>query len=303
MKLGIIGVGRVGSQVLTDVQYLNVFNEIVLIDSDENVATGEAMDHLHSQGIGVTNHINIYAGTYKDLKDADVIVIAASTKTDTSIPDRTALAKANTVIIKEITTRIGEVTTDALLVIISNPVDAMTYIASKYYPESKVIGTGTLLETSRFKTLIANHYNIDPKSVEGFVIGEHGAHAVPLWSKTRIHGIALEEYEQLSGHHKIDKKEITEAIDSVSFDVFHQKGWTNAAISKITVLLIKSLVLNERSIFPLSTRNEELAYSLPVLVGKEGIIQRLDISIDNQEAQGLKRAKQFIRNTIEQHYN
>ncbi|WZE73299.1 lactate/malate family dehydrogenase [Macrococcus sp. CCM 2573] len=299
MKLGIIGVGRVGSQVLTDVQYLNLFNEIVLIDSDEKVATGEALDHLHSQGIGVTNHINIYAGVYKDLKDADVIVIAASTKTDTSIPDRTALAKANTVIIKEITTRISEVTTEALLVVISNPVDAMTYIASKYYPENKVIGTGTLLETSRFKTLIAAHYGIDPKSVEGFVIGEHGAHAVPVWSKVHIHGMSLEEYETLSGKHSIDKDAITASIDKVSFDVFHQKGWTNAAISRVAVLLIKSLVLDEHTIFPLSTAEEHLAFSLPVLVSKEGIEQRYHITLDGHESEQLEAAKTYIHSTIQ----
>lgn len=299
MKLGIIGLGRVGSQVLTDVQYLNQFKEIVLIDSKDNIASGEALDHLHSQGIGTSNHIKMTAGRYEDLGDAHVIVIAASTKTDPSIPDRTALAKANKVIIKEIITSIKAVTTEAVIIIISNPVDAMTAIAAQIYPSEKVIGTGTLLETSRFKTLIADHYEIDPKNVEAFVIGEHGSHAVPVWSKVHIHGMTLEEYEALSDKAAIDKQRVTEAIDKVSFDVFRQKGWTNAAISKVTVLLIKSIVLNERTIFPLSTAIDHIAYSLPVQVDEKGIVQQYKIELDEKERKQLEAAKSYIQQTIE----
>ncbi|NQD98896.1 lactate/malate family dehydrogenase, partial [Staphylococcus xylosus] len=197
-KLGIVGLGRVGSQVLTDVQYLNLFSEIVLIDDKDEIASGEALDHNHSQGLFNTAHINIKAGGYQDLTDADFIVIAASVPTDKNDGDRTLLAQGNHDIIKNVMSQVAEVTQEAIIILISNPVDSIVYFANQVnYPSNKIIGTGTSLETSRFKTIIAHHYQIDPKNVEAFVIGEHGQHAIPVWSKVRIHGMSLTEYEEL----------------------------------------------------------------------------------------------------------
>ncbi|MGD6887205.1 lactate/malate family dehydrogenase [Staphylococcus shinii] len=303
-KLGIIGLGRVGSQVLTDVQYLNLFSEIILIDDKEEIASGEALDHNHSQGLFNTAHIKVKAGDYQDLADADFIVIAASVPTDTNDGDRTLLAQGNHDIIKKVTKQIAKVTQDAIIILVSNPVDSMTYFANQIdYPSNKIIGTGTALESSRFKTIIAHHYQIDPKNVEAFVIGEHGEHAIPVWSKVRIHGMPLAEYEALSDSPKIDKAHITSIINEVSMDVFYQKGWTNAAISKVTALLIQTIALNQRTIMPLTSISQEYdlvdgAFSLPTLVDRSGIVQRFAIKLDDQEMQQLKEAYEYIRETI-----
>lgn len=303
-KLGIIGLGRVGSQVLTDVQYLNLFSEIILIDDKEEIASGEALDHNHSQGLFNTAHIKVKAGDYQDLADADFIVIAASVPTDTNDGDRTLLAQGNHDIIKKVTKQIAKVTQDAIIILVSNPVDSMTYFANQIdYPSNKIIGTGTALESSRFKTIIAHHYQIDPKIVEAFVIGEHGEHAIPVWSKVRIHGMPLAEYEALSDSPKIDKAHITSIINEVSMDVFYQKGWTNAAISKVTTLLIQTIALNQRTIMPLTSISQEYdlvdgAFSLPTLVDRSGIVQRFAIKLDDQEMQQLKEAYEYIRETI-----
>jgi L-lactate dehydrogenase len=303
-KLGIIGLGRVGSQVLTDVQYLNLFSEIILIDDKEEIASGEALDHNHSQGLFNTAHIKVKAGDYQDLADADFIVIAASVPTDTNDGDRTLLAQGNHDIIKKVTKQIAKVTQDAIIILVSNPVDSMTYFANQIdYPSNKIIGTGTALESSRFKTIIAHHYQIDPKNVEAFVIGEHGEHAIPVWSKVRIHGMPLAEYEALSDSPKIDKAHITSIINEVSMDVFYQKGWTNAAISKVTTLLIQTIALNQRTIMPTTSISQEYdlvdgAFSLPTLVDRFGIVQRFAIKLDDQEMQQLKEAYEYIRETI-----
>ncbi|MGK3149278.1 lactate dehydrogenase [Staphylococcus shinii] len=303
-KLGIIGLGRVGSQVLTDVQYLNLFSEIILIDDKEEIASGEALDHNHSQGLFNTAHIKVKAGDYQDLADADFIVIAASVPTDTNDGDRTLLAQGNHDIIKKVTKQIAKGTQDAIIILVSNPVDSMTYFANQIdYPSNKIIGTGTALESSRFKTIIAHHYQIDPKNVEAFVIGEHGEHAIPVWSKVRIHGMPLAEYEALSDSPKIDKAHITSIINEVSMDVFYQKGWTNAAISKVTTLLIQTIALNQRTIMPLTSISQEYdlvdgAFSLPTLVDRSGIVQRFAIKLDDQEMQQLKEAYEYIRETI-----
>ncbi|PTI09980.1 lactate dehydrogenase [Staphylococcus xylosus] len=303
-KLGIVGLGRVGSQVLTDVQYLNLFSEIVLIDDKDEIASGEALDHNHSQGLFNTAHINIKAGGYQDLTDADFIVIAASVPTDKNDGDRTLLAQGNHDIIKNVMSQVAEVTQEAIIILISNPVDSIVYFANQVnYPSNKIIGTGTSLETSRFKTIIAHHYQIDPKNVEAFVIGEHGQHAIPVWSKVRIHGMSLTEYEELSNSPEIDKAHITSIINEVSMDVFYQKGWTNAAISKVTTSLIQTIALDQRTIIPLTSISKEYdltdgAYSLPTLVDGSGIVQRFAIMLDNQEMQQLKEAYEYIRETI-----
>ncbi|MFQ3837416.1 lactate/malate family dehydrogenase [Staphylococcus pseudoxylosus] len=303
-KLGIVGLGRVGSQVLTDVQYLNLFSEIVLIDDKDEIASGEALDHNHSQGLFNTAHIKIKAGDYQDLADADFIVIAASVPTDKNDGDRTLLAQGNHDIIKNVMSQVAEVTQEAIIILISNPVDSIVYFANQVnYPSHKIIGTGTSLETSRFKTIIAHHYQIDPKNVEAFVIGEHGQHAIPVWSKVRIHGMSLTEYEALSNSPEIDKAHITSIVNEVSMDVFYQKGWTNAAISKVTTSLIQTIALNQRTMMPLTSISKEYdltdgAFSLPTLVDRSGIVQRFAITLDDQEMQQLKEAYEYIRETI-----
>lgn len=303
-KLGIVGLGRVGSQVLTDVQYLNLFSEIVLVDDKDEIASGEALDHNHSQGLFNTAHIKIKAGDYQDLADADFIVVAASVPTDKNDGDRTLLAQGNHDIIKNVMSQVAEVTQEAIIIVISNPVDSIVYFANQVnYPTHKIIGAGTSLETSRFKTIIAHHYQIDPKNVEAFVIGEHGQHAIPVWSKVRIHGMSLTEYEALSNSPEIDKAHITSIINEVSMDVFYQKGWTNAAISKVTTSLIQTIALNQRTMMPLTSISKEYdltdgAFSLPTLVDRSGIVQRFAITLDDQEMQQLKEAYEYIRETI-----
>lgn len=306
MKLGLIGIGRVGSQILTDVQYLNLFSDIVVIDTNESLARGEVLDHQHAQGLKSTSHINLSCGDYSDIVDADVVVVTASVETDPNMPDRTALTKGNVAVVTDIMNRIHAVTQQPLIVFVSNPVDTMTYIATQVndYPNEKIMGTGTLLESARFRTLIANHYGIDPKSVEAFVIGEHGQHAVPVWSKTTIAGMPLDEFESLSNKPKIDRPHITQQIDKVSFDVFYDKGWTNTAISKTTVELVKSLVFDEKSILPLTSiaSSGRLAVSLPTLVTRQGVEQVFEIALDATEQEQFDQAQDYIQQTIDTHF-
>ncbi|HLR19498.1 MAG TPA: lactate dehydrogenase [Staphylococcus sp.] len=303
-KIGIIGLGKVGSQVLTDVQNLNFFSEIVLVDSNVERARGEALDHLHTQGLPNSTHVNIREGNYNDLTDAAFIVVTASVPTDPDKGDRVLLAKGNRIMIEDVMNQISKVTQEAIIILVSNPVDTITYIGNTFdYPSHKIIGTGTALETSRFKTLIADYYQIDPKNVEAFVIGEHGQHAVPVWSKVRISGMTLNEYELLTQTAPIDKTSITEQIDQVSMNVFYKKGWTNVAISKVVNYLIQAIELNQQTIMPLTSISNEYglnasAFSLPTLVGREGIKKRFEIQLNSKEIEQLTEAHQYIQKTI-----
>lgn len=306
-KLGIIGTGRVGSQVLTDAQYLGVFSEIVLIDTNTDLAYGEALDHQHIQGLNHSHHIKITTGDYNDLSDAAVIIVSASAPSTPDMKDRTLLTKANSLIIHDVFKQLAKVTQEALVILISNPVDAMTYLAYQAgYPTGKIIGTGTILESSRFRTLIADHYQVDPKDVEAFVLGEHGSHGVPIWSRVRIHGIDLKEYEQLTDSEPIDQAAISKRIDEVSFEVFKKKGWTNSAISRAAVSLAHAILLDEKVIEPVSAPLageygfENGSLSLLSLIDRNGIGQRLPIQLPEDELRQLKAAHHFIKEAIEQ---
>lgn len=306
-KLGIIGVGRVGSQVLTDAQYLGLFSEIAVIDTNRDLAQGEVLDHHHIQGLNHTHRTKVQVGDYQDLVNADVVIVSASAASTPDMKDRTLLTKANSVIVNDVFKQLSAVTKEAIVILISNPVDAMTYLAHQAgYPSDKVIGTGTILESARFRTLIADHYNVDPKDVEGFVLGEHCSHCVPIWSRVRIHGIELPEFEQLTGHAPIDRGAISTAIDEVAFDVFKKKGWTNSAISRAAVQLAQSILFDEHSIEPVSRLVQgayglvDGALSLLTLVDRNGVQQRLPIELSNEEQKQLEAAHNFIQTAIEQ---
>ncbi len=305
-KVALIGLGHVGSQVLTDIQYTGLFQEIILIDTNLNRAEGEAMDHRHFQSYSGTHHTKIKAGNYTDLDDVDMIIISASVPSTADMADRTTLTSGNATIIQEIMSNITAVTTSPHIIMISNPVDTMTYLAEIQhdYPHEKIMGTGTLLESSRFRTLIADHYDVDPKSVEAFVIGEHGKTTMPVWSRVRIAGMPLDEYEQLSHTQAISKQKIRDEIDKVSFDVMRNKCWTNSAISRATIDLLEAILYDENRILPISTVHQhvydyqDVAFSLPTLVNKEGHQTVFPIALDVEEKQALDHAVQYIQSAI-----
>ncbi|WP_086428058.1 lactate/malate family dehydrogenase [Staphylococcus cornubiensis] len=306
-KVALIGLGRVGSQILTDIQYTGLFQEIILIDTDIDQMEGEALDHQHFQCLSGTHHTKIKAGNYDMLADVDLIIISASIPSNADMADRTKLTARNTEIIQDIMSQITAVTTSPHIMMISNPVDTMTYIAETQYnyPHQKIMGTGTMLESSRFRTLIADHYGIDPKSVEAFVIGEHGKTTVPVWSRVRIAGMSLEEYEQLSGATPISKQAIRDQIDKVSFDVMRKKGWTNSAISRVAIDLAEAIFYDENRILTVSTVHQNVydyknvAFSLPTRVNLEGHHEVFPIQLDEEEKAALDQSVDYIQKAIE----
>ncbi|ARJ50535.1 lactate/malate family dehydrogenase [Staphylococcus lutrae] len=306
-KLALIGLGHVGSQILTDIQYTGRFQDILLIDTDLNRAEGEALDHTHFQGLGGSHRTRIKVGTYDMLSDVDLIIISASIPSDATMGDRTKLTTGNAKIIQDIMSQITAVTTSPHIMMISNPVDTMTYLAETHhaYPHQKLIGTGTMLESSRFRTLIADHYQVDPKSVEAFVIGEHGKTTVPVWSRVRIAGMSLEEYEAFSGLPSISKQHIRDQIDQVSFDVMHKKGWTNSAISRVAVDLAEAIFYDENRILPVTTVHKQVydyqnvAFSLPTRVNREGHHEIFALALDEEEKVALDHSVAYIKEAIE----
>lgn len=297
-KLAIVGVGHVGSAVLNTALSFNLAADIALIDIDEKKAIGEALDAKHGTAFAYSPSVYIHAGGYEECKDADVIIIAAGPSV---LPgenlDRLALAGRNVKTIHDVMSSIVKYTQDAVIIMITNPLDITSYCAQNLfgYPRHKIFGTGTSLETGRLRRILADHYRVDPKNVHGYVLGEHGNSAFPAWSLVNIAGIPgdkLDDYFQPDS--PLDREKIAAEVVQVAYDVLNSKGCTNSGIAVVASRIARAVFFDENSIFPVSTTLEGeygisgVSLSLPCVINSGGVKSRLAIPLVEEEADKLK---------------
>ena len=318
-KLVVVGVGHVGSYVLADAMKAGVFGEIGVIDIDENVARGEAVDQEQARALTYMNNIKVTHGGYEQTDDADVIVIAAgnSMKPDPNNPDaepdRATLAKITSKTIRDVMGNIVEHTREAIIIVITNPLDTILYIAENEfdYPEGKIFGTGTMLDSARLRNVFANAYDVDPKSVVGYMMGEHGATAFPVLSKLNIQGVPYEDLDQYFDRDpQVDlssPEDIKKNVVSAAYEVFNGKGWTNAGVAQAAVTMAKAVVLDERSVYPACTTlrgeygyNGDVALSMPCIIGINGVEKRLPVSLNDWEEAKLHESAAYIQKAMQE---
>ena len=198
-KVAIVGCGRSGSAVSFSLMQSGLFSEMVLVDSLAKKA--ERVAHDLAYGISFVKPMNIYAGGYDDLADAGIIVIAAG-EPRLSTDSRMEFIRKNVNVLENIIPKIAAKNTEAIFLIVTNPVDILTYAALKYIeiPESRIIGIGTILDTARVKYLVGKKLNVDPRNVHGFVVGEHGKSEVAIWSSARVSGVPLRDFFEMRGY-------------------------------------------------------------------------------------------------------
>lgn len=311
-KLAIVGVGHVGSDVLSDAMKSNLFSEIVVIDKDKDVAFGEALDQAHATALTYMANTNVYAGDYQDVKDADIIIVAAGPSviiTDKNAkPDRALLAEINGDVIREVMDGITRYTKDAIIILITNPLDTIVYIAENEfeYPKGRIFGTGTMLDSARLRHAVASNYHIDPKSVTGYMMGEHGMTAFPVFSRLNVQGFGEKELDNhFQGKEALNREAFGQKVVNTAYDVITSKGWTNAAIAQAAITLAKAVILDERSVYPVCTTlngqygyEGDVALSMPCIIGKNGVEQQLEIELDEEELKLLHISAQYIQETM-----
>ncbi|ADG93222.1 Lactate/malate dehydrogenase [Arcobacter nitrofigilis DSM 7299] len=311
-KLVVIGAGHVGSYVLADAMKIGLFGKIGVIDILNNVAFGEAIDQAQATAMTYMNNIDVTSGGYEQCEDADIIVVAAGPsvipdKNDSkSEPDRAQLTKINCEVIREVMTGITKYTKDAIIILITNPLDTMVYIAENEfdYPKGRVFGTGTMLDSARLRKVVADMYNIDPKSVTGYMMGEHGKTAFPVLSRLNIAGISFTDLNKYFD----EKDSITQAeaiqkeIVSAAYKVMNGKGWTNAGVAQAAVTMAQAVLLDERSVYPTSTtlrgqygHDGDVALSMPCIIGREGVIKQIAVSLNEWETKKLQESIDYIK--------
>lgn len=301
-KVAVIGCGFVGSSSAFALMQSGLFSEMVLIDADTKRAEGEAMDISH--GISFARPMQIYAGNYDDITDAAIIVITAGANQK---PDETRLdlIKKNAAIMKSIVGEIKKRDFGGILLIVSNPVDILTLIALKEsgYPSNMVIGSGTVLDTGRFKYLLGEHLDVDSRSVHAFIIGEHGDSELAAWSNARIGGLKVNDFCELRGHfnHEQSMKKIFEDVRNSAYEIIERKHATYYGIAMAVKRICEAIVRNEKSILPVSSLMtgeyglNDVVLSIPAVVGETGVQKVIPIELNDEELAKLKDSANILK--------
>lgn len=301
-KVAVIGCGFVGSSSAFALMQSGLFSEMVLIDADTKRAEGEAMDI--SRGISFARPMQIYAGNYDDITDAAIIVITAGANQK---PDETRLdlIKKNAAIMKSIVGEIKKRDFGGILLIVSNPVDILTLIALKEsgYPSNRVIGSGTVLDTGRFKYLLGEHLDVDSRSVHAFIIGEHGDSELAAWSNARIGGLKVNDFCELRGHfnHEQSMKKIFENVRNSAYEIIERKHATYYGIAMAVKRICEAIVRNEKSILPVSSLMtgeyglNDVVLSIPAVVDETGVQKVIPIELNDEELTKLKDSANILK--------
>lgn len=299
--VGIVGTGQVGMAAAYALFQQRIADELVLVDLDRRRAEGEAMDLMHAQGY--VGRQRVRAGDYADLAAAQIVVVTAGVGQRPG-EDRPSLLHRNAAVFRAIAEQLDQHAPEAILLIASNPVDVLTYAMQSLTarPDHRVIGTGTMLDTTRARALIAEHYNVDPRSVHAVILGEHGDSEVAVWSQANIGGTPI------VGNRICGKPYDPAVLDGIlgqvrhaAYAIIERKGHTNWAIGLVIAHLIRTIQSDQGSVLPVSVRLhgeygiEDVCLSIPVVIGVGGAGERLPIPLDANELADLHASAATLR--------
>jgi L-lactate dehydrogenase len=297
MKIGIIGMGWVGASVAISTLQAGAAQELWLNDLRGELAEGEAMDLRH--GASFYPAARIGTASVAEMREADAVVIAAG-RGGTADESRLELLRDTAAIARDIGRELAGA--KGLIVVVSNPVDILTQIVveASDLPPSRVIGTGTMLDTARLRQVVARELNLDPRSIHGHVVGEHGDSEVVLWSSAQAGGIPLRRWP---GWQAEREQAITEEVRHAAYEIIRRKGATNHAIGLVTAALLRWALRGERRIVTVSSLQRgvaglrDVALSLPTVVGRNGAELILEPVCSPEERDALARSATLLRET------
>lgn len=306
-KIVVIGTGFVGSTTAFTLMHSSLISEMVLIDINSEKAEGEAMDLNH--GLSFVKPMDIRVGDYSDCKDADIIIMTAGPSMEPG-QTRLDLANKNSVIMKSIMENIVKYTRDAIILVATNPVDILTYIGAKSvgYEESKIIGSGTVLDSSRFRYLLSQHFNVDARNVHGYIIGEHGDSEVAAWSLANIAGVKLDQYCPICSNAfgSDDKARIFENVRDAGYHILERKDATYYGVALTIRRITEAILRNENAILTVSSviRGQygisDIALSLPSIVNRQGIHRVLELPLEEDEINRLNASANKLKDILKE---
>ena len=304
-KAAVIGCGLVGASIAFRFLQQGLFSKLVLLDVDREKAEGEAMDL--SDGLPYGASMEITAGTYDDIADCALVVITAGVNQKPG-ETRLDLIGKNTAILRSILTEITARDFGGILLVVSNPVDVLTYAAWQMsgYPRERVIGSGTVLDTARLKQLLGEELGVDSRNIHAFIIGEHGDSELAVWSEANVSGLDLEDFCRIQGmamNPAVMDQMYREVRDS-AYEIIRRKGATYYGIAMAVGRIAECIVKDERSVLPISVVLEGqyglggLALSVPSIVGREGLREILEIPLSGAESGALRASARQMQEAI-----
>jgi L-lactate dehydrogenase len=304
-KIAIIGAGNVGATTAYALLQSGLVGEIVLIDANQMKADGEAMDLNHA--VPFAHPTKIWAGGYEDCKGAAVTIVTAGSGQRPG-ETRLDLVQRNVAIFKQIIPEIIKFNPDGIIVIATNPVDILSYATWKIsdLPVNKVIGSGTILDTARFRYLLGQHVEVDPRSVHAYIIGEHGDSEVPVWSLANIAGMKLQDYCQANCNEfepEVWQKIFNETRDA-AYQIIQKKGATYYAVSSGLLRIVEAILRNQDTVLSVSTKMDglygikDVYLSLPCVIGRNGIKRIMKLNLDDEELAGLMKSASILSEII-----
>jgi len=305
-KIAIVGAGNVGSTFAFSLMISGLAREIVLIDKNESLAIGECMDLNH--GLSFAHPTKIYAAGFEGCADADIVVITAGANQKPN-ETRTDLVNKNVAIFKDIVPAVAKYAKDSILLVVTNPVDILTYVTLKLsgFPSNRVIGSGTVLDTARLKYMISNYSKVDPNNIHAYIIGEHGDTELPVWSNATIGGMDIQTYcseYAKQGNAKKELKEIFLKVKNSAYEIIKLKGATNYSIALSLVKITRAILRDENSILPVSTLVSDyygvsdVCISIPSIVNINGIEQYVKIDLSDEEQELFKHSANTLKTFI-----
>jgi L-lactate dehydrogenase len=308
MKIGIVGSGVVGSTAAYAMAMRGVGREIVLVDKNTKRAQAEADDISHA--VPFVHTLHVHAGEYSDLAGCRIVILAAGAAQKPGESRRELLTR-NVAVFADVVPSVLRKARDAVLLVVSNPVDVMTHVAANYaasfkIPSARVIGSGTTLDTARFRALLGRHLGVDPQHVHAYVVGEHGDSEVLTWSIATVGGLPIEEFccQRNASCRPEERSRIDESVRHAADRIIEGKGATYYGIGSALARIAEVILLDQRSILTVCTPMAEVAgiadvtVSLPHLVGGEGILDTFPLALNEEEQTLLNRSAGIVGDAI-----
>lgn len=301
-----IGCGFVGSATAFTLMQSRLFSEMALLDIDRQKAEGEAQDIAH--GIPFAGPMKLYAGDYDDIADAAIVIITAGANQKPG-ETRLELVQKNVGIYRGILAELRARSYSGILLVVSNPVDILTYTANclSGLPEHRVIGSGTVLDSARLKYALGAHLHVDSRSVHAYIVGEHGDSEIAAWSLANISGIPLNDFCELRGHtdHQRNMDRIAEEVKNAAYEIIKKKRATYYGIAMTVKRICEAITRDEKPILPVSNYIDgeyglhDIVLSMPAVVGASGIEYQVPIKINETETEQLKASAATLRSVID----
>lgn len=305
-KVVVIGAGSVGATYVYALMHTALATEIVLTDIDPKRLKGEVMDLEH--GLAFVQPVEIHAGDYSDCADADLIVVTAGAK-QTPGQTRLELVQRNADIVKSICNQIKKYDSQAVLVMVTNPVDTLTQMALKLlaWPRQRIIGSGTVLDSARFRSMLSRHCGIDTRNVHAYILGEHGDSEVAAWSIAHIAGTLVKDYCRLCRgcNSETEHQQIVRHVRDSAYHIIDYKGSTYYAIGLALTRISEAILRNEHSILTVSTlltgeyNIDNICLSIPCVIGKTGIERIVTAGLSDDEQNALLASAKKLRQVLD----